>query len=256
MLGRGQHLQTSGDAGRLEVRSISVRFAGVVALEGVDLDLKRREIVGLIGPNGAGKTTLMNVLTGFQRPAEGRVLLDGRDTTTWSPHRLAHAGVGRTFQSIRLFRNLTVLENVESGAIARGVRRSEARRLAWDALERLGLDRLADMSAGSLSQGEERQIGLLRALATSPAFVFLDEPAAGLSTGEAETMMKMIATSRDELSCGVLVIEHDMKFIMRLCERLQVIDHGRTICIGNPEQVRADSAVRDAYLGHESSPGR
>ncbi len=243
-------LASSTSARVLEAHDVSVHFQGVIALEGVDLSVGRGEVMGLIGPNGAGKTTLMNVLSGFQRPSRGRVCLDDRATTRWPPHRFARAGVARTFQSIRLFKNLTVVENVEIGAIACRHGRSAARRLAWDFLGRLDMEHLGDLPAGALSQGDERRVGILRALAMSPAFVLLDEPAAGLSMSERVAVTSMIAQSREEFSCGVLVIEHDMEFIMRLCERIQVIDHGRTICVGTPAEVRTDPAVRDAYLGY------
>jgi ABC-type branched-subunit amino acid transport system ATPase component len=234
---------------RLETRSVRVHFEGVKAVDDVDLVLDRGEILGLIGPNGAGKTTLVNVLSGFQPVLAGTVWLSGVNVTGWAPHRLARSGLARTFQNLRLFNNLTVLENVEVGAVANGFSRKEARRQASELLELLRLSDKTTERASALPQGEERRVGIARALATRPAFILLDEPAAGLNEAETRELMTMIAAFRDRLSCGVLVIEHDMRVIMGLSERIQVLDYGKTISVGDPTDVRKDPAVIKSYLG-------
>jgi branched-chain amino acid transport system ATP-binding protein len=218
-------------------------------VDGVDLTLRKSEILGLIGPNGAGKTTLVNALSGFQRPSSGSVALDGRDVTGWSPNRLARQGLARTFQSVRLFHGLTVAENVELGGVGVGTTRRAARRHATELLERLGLADKADMLAAGLPHGLERRLGIVRSLATRPAFLLLDEPAAGLNEQESDELVQTLTTIRDDFLCGLVVIEHDMRLIMRLCERIQVLDHGKTIAVGAPAEVRADPAVLTAYLG-------
>jgi len=239
----------SGAGTSLAGENIGVHFEGVRALDGVDLSLARGEVLGLIGPNGAGKTTLVNALTGFQPPTTGRLLLEGEDVTRTPAHRLARAGIARTFQSGRSFPDLTVFENVEVGAVGVGVKRQEARRRAREALAELGLADRTDMLAGSLSSGEERRLQVARALAMRPRYLFLDEPAAGLNESEGDELVGAVAALPERLGCGVLVIEHDMRVIMGLCHRIQVLDHGVTISIGTPEEVRADQAVIEAYLG-------
>ena len=233
----------------LRAEAVHVHFEGVKAVDGVDLVLRHGEIVGLIGPNGAGKTTLVNALTGFQRPTSGRVLLDEVETTGWAPNRLGLMGLARTFQGVRMFGDLTALENVELGALGVGTSRREAQKLAWDLLERMHLERKAAQRASSLPYGDERRLGLLRSLAMNPTFLLLDEPAAGLNEAESDELMAAIAGIREDFGCGVLVIEHDMRLIMRLCERIQVLDYGKTISIGTPNEVQADGAVITAYLG-------
>jgi branched-chain amino acid transport system ATP-binding protein len=240
----------------LETRGVRVFFEGVKALDGVDLVLRPREILGLIGPNGAGKTTLVNVLTGFQAPTAGGVRLSGSDITTLSPQRRARLGLGRTFQSVRLFPNLSVFENIEAAAIGTGLRRRPARELAWRLLETMTLERRARDKAGTLPHGDERRLGIARALATRPRFLLLDEPSAGLDDRESDELMRTIGQIRGEVGCGVLVIEHDMRLVMQLCERIHVLDFGRTISVGSPEQVRADPTVVTAYLGARTRRAR
>ena len=239
----------SDSAGEIRAEGVRVHFVGVKAVDGVDLVLRRGEIFGLIGPNGAGKTTLVNALTGFQKPTEGRVSMDERDITGWPPHKLGRMGLARTFQSVRVFAELTALENVELGALGVGASRKEARERAWGLLERMEMTGRAEQKAGALPYGDERRIGLLRVLAMLPAFLLLDEPAAGMNEAESDNLMAAIGAIRDEFGCGVLVIEHDMRVIMRLCERIQVLDYGKTISIGTPEEVQRDPAVITAYLG-------
>ena len=233
----------------LVAQQIFVSFEGVRALQGIDLSLRRKDILGLIGPNGAGKTTLVNVLTGFQRPDSGQINLSGRDATRWPAHRIARAGVARTFQAGRLFRELPVIENLEAAAAATGLGRRAARDLAWDILAWLRLTDQADRRAGTLPHGDERRIGIARALALRPTFVLLDEPAAGLNEPECDDLMETIARMPKDFGCGLLLIEHNMRVIMGVCERLQVLDGGRTVAEGPLSDVRTDPKVIRAYLG-------
>jgi branched-chain amino acid transport system ATP-binding protein len=236
----------------LQARGLKVHFGGVRAVDGVDLVVTKGEILGLIGPNGAGKTTLVNALSGFQKPTAGTVLMNGQDVTGLSPHRLARRGLARTFQSVRLFPGLTVLENVELGAVGVGMRRPAARKWARELLERLKLDGMASLYGIGLPHGLERRLGIVRALAAKPTFLMLDEPAAGLNEQESDELVGSLTLIRDDFSCALVVIEHDMRLIMRLCERIQVIDYGKTISIGTPAQVRSDPAVLTAYLGRRA----
>jgi branched-chain amino acid transport system ATP-binding protein len=235
--------------GAVEARDVRVHIRGVKALDGVDLELRQGEILGLIGPNGAGKTTLVNVLSGFQRATTGTVALGGEEITAWTTAEIARAGLVRTFQDVRLFSGLTVLENVEAAAVTGGASRRGARALAGELLARLGLEARRDEPAGGLPHGEERRLGIARALAARPRFLLLDEPAAGLDEAESDELVGSLASIRDAFRLGLLVIEHDMRLIMRLCERIQVLDHGKTIAIGAPAEVRRDPAVLTAYLG-------
>jgi branched-chain amino acid transport system ATP-binding protein len=234
---------------RLEAVGVGVSFGGLKAVGNVDLVLGRGEILGLIGPNGAGKTTLVNVLSGYQRPTRGRIRLDGVDVTGLGPPQLAWRGLARTFQGVRVFADMTVYENVELGAIGVRTSRREARELALELLARVGLSDKADAIVSALPQGDERRIGILRALATRPRFLLLDEPAAGLNENETDALVASLAAIRDDFGCGLLVIEHDMRMITRLCERVQVLDHGDTIAEGTPEVVHGNHAVLAAYLG-------
>ena len=251
--GRLQDAEARGpDNGEvLSCRDLRIHFDGVKAVDGVDLDLHPGEILGLIGPNGAGKTTLVNALTGFQRPSSGELLLDGRCVTRWPAHRLAHHGVSRTFQSGRLFHHLTTLENVEVAAGGRRISRRRAREHASELLELMGLTDRAHLPAESLSYGEQRHAEIARALARRPRYTLLDEPAAGLNDQESEALVGRLEALPRTLGCGVLLIEHDMRVIMRLCQRIQVLNYGQTICVGTPEEVRSDPAVVAAYLGDE-----
>ena len=237
---------------QLRAQGVTVRFGGLVAVDEVSISLARGEILGLIGPNGAGKTTLVNVLSGFQRPLAGAITVGERDCTRLPRHGFPRAGVVRTFQAVRLFRGLTVSENVEIGYVARGFSRREARRRALAILGELKLTEKAHRAAAGLSYGEERRIGLARALAVNPLFLLLDEPAAGLAATEADELRHLIIDIRSKYNCGVLVIEHNMALVMNLCERIHVLDSGRTIATGTPAEIRADAGVRRAYLGPDA----
>jgi branched-chain amino acid transport system ATP-binding protein len=240
----------------LVTRSASVRFGGVVAIDDVSISLACGEILGLIGPNGAGKTTLVNVLSGFQRPSDGEVWLDERDVTGERPDAFARAGVARTFQAVRLFKGLTVAENLEVGLVAHGAARTAARRRAREMLDTFSLGDRADVAAGALSYGEERRVGLARALALSPRYLLLDEPAAGMAPAEAEELGRAIAAIRDQHGCGILMIEHNMALVLSLCDRVHVLGSGRTIAMGPPTAIQSNAAVRAAYLGGSGSGAR
>jgi branched-chain amino acid transport system ATP-binding protein len=237
------------DMTALHARAVSVHFGGLTAVSDVTLRLEQGEVLGLIGPNGAGKTTLVNVLSGFQRPATGSIAVGATDCTRLKRHGFARAGIVRTFQAVRLFKGLTVSENVEVGYVAAGLGRSAARARAREILAEFGLAAKADRLASGLSYGEERRVGLARALALDPRHLLLDEPAAGLAPAEADTLREVVAAVRTKYGCGVLVIEHNMAFVMTLCERIHVLDGGRTIAAGTPAEIRADQNVRRAYLG-------
>lgn len=233
----------------LTIRGLSKYFAGLHALEDVSFVLQRTEILGLIGPNGSGKTTLINVVTGLLPATRGQVFVDGAEITNKKPYQVAHAGLARTFQTIRLFRDLTVLENVEVAAISMGLSRREARQRALEVLDEIGILRWAEMEAGVLPYGLERRVEVARALATRPKFLFLDEPAAGLNEEESEELLQVLAGIPKRKDLGMLIVDHDMRLIMRLCHRLHVLNFGKTIGEGTPEEVRRIPAVLQAYLG-------
>jgi ABC-type branched-subunit amino acid transport system ATPase component len=236
--------------GTLAAENVVKRFRGLHALDGVSLSVREGEIVGLIGPNGSGKTTLLNVASGVLEPTSGRVTVGGVDATGLRPHQVARLGVGRTFQQIRLFAEMTVEENVEVGAVARGVERDEVGRL----LARLGLTADADRPATTLPYGQQRRVEIARALAGRPRYLLLDEPAAGMNEAESDALLDTIRRVRDEEGCAVLVVDHDLRLIMRLCERIHVLAEGRTICEGTAQEVRRDPSVIQAYLGTAAEP--
>ncbi|MBV9635289.1 MAG: ABC transporter ATP-binding protein [Methylobacteriaceae bacterium] len=237
----------------LTAEGVSVRFGGIAAIDDVTIELRRKEILGLIGPNGAGKTTLVNVLSGFQAPQSGTIGIDGMAARRWSRHRLVRLGVARTFQAVRLFRRLSVSENVEVGCVSLGLTRAAARREAQKVLTYLRLDDKAHLQAGALSYGDERRVGLARALALKPRFLLLDEPAAGLNPAELEELRRLILDIRASHGAGVLVIEHNMNLVMQLCERVVVLAGGRSLACGTPSHIRAHPEVRRAYLGSEAA---
>jgi branched-chain amino acid transport system ATP-binding protein len=236
----------------LRAAGVSRSFAGVQALRDVTLELHRHEVVGLIGPNGAGKSTLVNVLSGFDLPDSGSVELEGRDVTRWRPHKRGRAGLARTFQHSRSFRGLSVRENVEVSALGSGASPGEARRRAGDLLDSLGLTAYAETPAGSLPHGDERRLGVARALATEPRFVLMDEPAAGLPEPEVPAFAEVVRSVRDDHDAGVLLIDHNMALIMGVCDRIQVLDQGRTLAEGSPGEIRENLDVAAAYLGESA----
>jgi branched-chain amino acid transport system ATP-binding protein len=230
---------------------VSRSFTGVQALDSVTLELYRHEVVGLIGPNGAGKSTLVNLLTGFDSPTSGTVELGGRDVTGWSAHRRARAGIGRTFQHSRSFRGLTVRENVEVAALGAGAGPAEARARAGELITRLGLDE--DATAGQLPHGHERLLGVARAIAAAPSFVLLDEPGAGVPEAEVGELAEIVSAIPKDFDAGVLLIDHNMALVMAVCDRLHVLDQGRTLAEGTPAEIRANLDVTSAYLGESAS---
>ncbi|HZR93967.1 MAG TPA: ABC transporter ATP-binding protein [Gaiellaceae bacterium] len=238
---------------KLVAEEIRVHFEGVRAVDGVDLTLERGQIMGLIGPNGAGKTTFMNAVSSFVRLTGGRVLLGDLDVTHWPPERLAKHGLVRTFQDVATFPALSVFENVELGALGAGLSRRQARQRANELLDRLGLQHLAKLPASALPHGEERRVGIARAVACSPRFLLLDEPGAGLDDAESLQLAENIATIRDQLGCGVLLVEHDMRIIFRVCERIQVLDYGKSLAVGTPQEIRQNREVIAAYLGQKGA---
>ena len=244
--------ETRRSGASLRAAGVSRAFEGVQALREVTLKLQRHEVVGLIGPNGAGKSTLVNVLTGFDFPDEGSVELEGRDVTRWRPHRRGRAGLARTFQHSRSFRGLSVRENVEVAALGVGAGPREARRRADGLLESLRLDGYEGAPAGSLPHGDERRLGVARALATEPRFLLMDEPAAGLPEAEVPAFADVVRSVRDDHDVGVLLIDHNMALIMGVCDRIQVLDQGRTLAEGSPTEIRGNLDVAAAYLGESA----
>ena len=237
--------------GSLRASAVSRSFAGVQALRDVSLELGQGEVVGLIGPNGAGKSTLVNVLSGFDRPTSGRVLLEDRDVTRWPAFRRGRRGLARTFQHSHAFRGLSVRENVEVSALGGGASQREAARRTRELLVLLGLDRYADRSAGSLAHGDERRLGVARALATEPRFVLMDEPAAGLPEAEIPQFATAVSVIRDR-GAGVLLVDHNVALVLEVCERIHVLDQGKTLAEGTPQEIRAHLGVAAAYLGESA----
>lgn len=251
----------------LEARDVTMQFGGLKAVDTFNLALEAGELVGLIGPNGAGKTTCFNMLTGVYKPTSGEIKLAGQSTLKLKPHQISHLGMTRTFQNIRLFKDLSVLENVliaahqhtNYGMLAAVFKTpayfAEEDALAAKAMELLSifqLDAKADWESSSLPYGEQRKLEIIRALATDPKVILLDEPAAGMNHKETESLMETIAKIRKDFALTVLLIEHDMKLVMGICERIIVLDHGVTIALGTPDQIKRDPKVIAAYLGTDA----
>jgi branched-chain amino acid transport system ATP-binding protein len=252
----------------LSINNVSLQFGGLRALTEFNFAMEAGDLVGLIGPNGAGKTTAFNVTTGVYSPTSGSITLSGKRIDGKLPVQINHVGIARTFQNIRLFQNLTVLDNVTVGfnrsaqhGLLGTILRSpkflrEQAKFDADAMELLSTLRLAqhaDKQAGSLPYGDQRRLEIARALATKPKILLLDEPAAGMNPAEKVELMELIRFIRDHFQVGIWLIEHDMKLVMSICQRLHVLDHGETIAIGSPDEVRANPKVIEAYLGNEEN---
>lgn len=239
-------------ADRLEVRDLTKDFGGLRAVDGVSFTLDHGEILGLIGPNGSGKTTTINLVTGLLNITSGSVVAGGQEMAGWPPYRIARSGLARTFQVVKLFKDFSVAENVEVAAMsARKLGRAEARSRAEAALDLVGITHLADLPASILPQGEERRVEIARALATDPTFLLLDEPGAGLNDAEIEVLLPTLQRIRQQRGCGILIVDHDMRLIMGLCDRIHVLNYGQTIAEGEPDAIRREPAVIEAYLGAE-----
>jgi ABC-type branched-subunit amino acid transport system ATPase component len=243
----------TGSHAELVAEGIRVHYAGVRAVDGVDVRLVAGQIVGLIGPNGAGKTTLLNAITAFVPLTGGRISIAGVDVTGKPAHKLLGHGLARTFQEVATFPELTVFANVELGALGAGLSRRDARARSTELLETFGLAEWADRPASVVPHGQERRLGIARAVAAAPRFLLLDEPAAGLDDDESLALAETIVSLRDEYGCGVLLVEHDMRVIFRVCEAIQVLDFGKTIAWGLPDEIRANRKVIAAYLGEEGA---
>lgn len=230
-------------------------FAGLRALDTVSLSLGRNEIVGLIGPNGSGKTTLVNVLSGALKPNQGSVTIDGKDVTGFAPKNIARSGLVRTFQTVRLFGTMTVFENIQLGAFGNGIKRREATRIAEQLIDDFEISHLRDVQCDSLSYGQKRIVEILRSLATQCEYLLLDEPAAGLNEEESERLLGQLTSLPETYGCGLLIIDHDMNLIMRLCHRLHVLNQGKTIAAGTTDEIRTNPTVVEAYLGSQATAG-
>jgi branched-chain amino acid transport system ATP-binding protein len=248
----------------LEIDRVSVRFGAVQALQDVSMHVRRGEIVAVIGPNGAGKTSLINVVSGFYQPSEGRIRFDGRDRTRIKPFEVAELGIARTFQNVALFKGMSVLDNIMTGRLlkTRGhflldaiywgpARREElAQRAVVERLiDFLEIEAIRKTPAGRLPYGLQKRVELARALAAEPELLLLDEPMAGMNVEEKEDMCRFILDVHDEFGTTIALVEHDMSVVMDISHRVVVLDYGRKIAEGTPDEVRADPAVMDAYLG-------
>jgi len=239
----------------LEVHNLVKEFGGVVANDGVSLGLEQGEIVGLIGPNGAGKSTLFNCIAGFYKPTSGEVLFEGRDITGWPAHRVAKAGIARTFQSMKIMPNLTVEENVMIGAFSRTRVRQAARTEAAEVLELVDLAQEAKSYPTELSIATQKRIELARALATKPTFLMLDEVAAGLNPLETKEIIQVLKLMKEEKGLTLLLTEHVMEFIMAISERVIVLAAGKKIAEGKPDDMAREDTVIEAYLGERYAKG-
>ena len=255
------------DAGKqpvLDVRNLGIDFGGLTAVDGFNITIGPTEISGLIGPNGAGKTTIFNLLTGVYQPTRGSVLIKGIDTKGMPTFKVNKLGIARTFQNIRLFNDMTALDNVKVGmhnemkcSFAASLLRlpsyfkaeKKANEKAMELLEFMGLADIADQKAGSLPYGVQRRLEICRALASNPAIILLDEPAAGMNPSETTELMHQIRRIRDTFQVAIFLIEHDMNLVMNVCEAIAVVSYGKIIAKGTPDEIKNDPAVIEAYLG-------
>jgi branched-chain amino acid transport system ATP-binding protein len=248
----------------LEISGLSISFGGLNAVSNFSLTMEKGHLYGLIGPNGAGKTTIFNMLTGVYKPTGGKILLDGENITGKNPEFISKAGIARTFQNIRLFDALSVLDNVKAGLhnrISYGMmtgifrtpvyarKENEMTEKAFEILKIFELDEKADLKASQLPYGQQRKLEIARALATDPKLLLLDEPAAGMNPNETAELMQTVRSVRDQFGIAILLIEHDMKFVMGICENITVLDYGKIIACGDPASVRSNPKVISAYLG-------
>ncbi|ACA43666.1 ABC transporter ATP-binding protein [Clostridium botulinum] len=236
----------------LEVKDLNINFGGITAIDNLNFSVKKGEILGVIGPNGAGKTTLYNTITGIYKPSKGDIFLNNKKITGTRPYKISRLGIARTFQNIRLFNSLTVLENILVGRVSelkKLVKLNPYMKEIFDILEVVGLEKVINNMASDLPYGQQRKVEIARALALSPKVLLLDEPAAGMNNYEKQDLKNLINILREDFNITVLIIEHDMGVIMDLCDRILVLDYGEKIAEGSPEEISNDANVIKAYMG-------
>ncbi|KEJ03418.1 ABC transporter [Clostridium botulinum A2B7 92] len=236
----------------LEVKDLNINFGGITAIDNLNFSVNEGEILGVIGPNGAGKTTLYNAITGIYRPSKGDIFLNNKKITGTKPYKISRLGIARTFQNIRLFNSLTVLENILVGRVSelkKLVKLNPYMEETFDILKVVGLEKVINNMASDLPYGQQRKVEIARALAISPKVLLLDEPAAGMNNYEKRDLKNLINILREDFNITVLIIEHDMGVIMELCDRILVLDHGKGIAEGSPEEISNDDNVIKAYMG-------